>query len=168
MLYISHPILETTADVIVVPIRLDGVIPTNSLQWQMVQKLGATYEMDFAQELAAERIKTGEPGVFIGENGVTVINFPILETNSNGLQLSDIATQLKEVVGFLKYLPACYTIAVPPLGKDYLWENVETMCQVLERHDAMIEFWLYPETEDWENNEIGDQETQLPEILVAS
>lgn len=159
MLYITHPIIDTEADVLLVPIRLDGKVPTGTLQWGVVERWGASYEMDFAEELGADRIKAGEPGIYSGTGGPVIVNFPYMETDGEELQLSDIVTQFKEVVTYMQYFQNCYTIAVPPIGKNYTWENIETICRKLEElNPGMMEFWLYPENEEWE----GEDETKTP------
>lgn len=172
MIYSILPIEDTDADCIIVPIRMDGSISPNSLQWKIVKRFGTDYEMDFVQDITKERTRIGDPGIFMSAKpGPTVINFPVVDKEGFAVSLTDIVTQMKAIVETMNYLPKYYTIAVPPLGDDYEWEYIENICRTLENiNEELVEFCLYPEIEEWENsneNEILTKDETARATLVA-
>jgi hypothetical protein len=169
MLYLNQPIITSEAEILIVPCGLDGLIEPDTLQWDVSQFYGVSYDKEFHEDLEAEMIEVGKPGMYKNpDTDQIVINFPIRDAAGNGIILTEIISQMREITQFVAQSKSITTIAVPPLGKDYSWEHVENMCQRFENlyGDRGVEFWLYP-PDDVEDEPVGDEEVEVVRDVIA-
>lgn len=170
MIYLNTSIINTTADVLIVPCSMSGkILP--GLQTAIANKYGKDYEEEFASDVENSLVKVGNPGIFKGEgDSLIILHIPVSFSNESPVLLSDLMSGLREAMGFMAGSEELRSVAIGPMGDTYSWDTLEGICERLEMiyGDKGIEFVMYPSQtdEDEEDEELSDAATAVVELMV--
>lgn len=172
MLYLNQSFPVTSADVIIIPCSMSGKISPDTPQWDVLEKYGAAYEMEFLSDIENQLMIVGTPGIFKPSTGnQTFLHVPVFHANEAAITLSELLESLKECAEFVAGAADMTTIAVPPLGGDFSWDIVEHACSRLETiyGPRGMEFWMYPDTlaPDDDRDMADDAEAVAPVLRMV-
>lgn len=150
MYYFDSLITHSTAEAIIIPVCLDGVIKPGSLQHAMLKVLPDAYMKDYFRECRNGHLDTEQCTVFVPETGPwkdrAVFNLPALRSDKKTINIAHVARALVRCGGVAKFMEAS-TIAIGHPCPDLLdWDTAEDMLEDFEGRlvDARMELWVYP------------------------
>lgn len=155
MLYLNQPILQTDADVIVVPTQCDEEIPEGSLHEAMVAILPAVYLSRHFTAIRQDRIHPGHPWIYYIQDGEPewvgkwIISLPV----QRGMTFQCLIEGVRRCMAMVKEMSAD-AVAVPMPLVEFGWDTTvqELMWQWCEREQYQAarkdnsiapEVWFY-------------------------
>ena len=165
MYYFDTSILDTDADVVVVPVSVDAVIKPGTLHHAVAAKLPESYRAEYFTNVRKGILHAGEPDLYFPEHGSwqnrAVWNLPALASLSTTITLPHVMRGLAKIVRFMQ-CEEHLSIAVPHLCPDVLsWETMEYVLGTFEAEEVLgknLELWLYPPYESAEREEEEDNQ----------
>ena len=154
MIYLSSPILDSGADVILLPVSLSGRVFPGSLQEAIYKLRGDEYLQECLDDIENDLIHVGTPGFINTEDGPLLLHIPVYDKNEAPLSLTDVLAAVREAILFVVGSSTLCTIAVPTMGGEFSWDTWEG---IYERMDILyaergIELQIFSEENDEEEN----------------
>lgn len=154
MLYLSsHPIHETAATAIVVPVRLDGVIPEGSLQAEVAKHADLGYISDYQRECRENTLSPGRPGYYQIQSagplmGTIVFNLPVALDGQRTLGLAQVITGIVDILRSAPHVDVD-SVAIGPIDPNFTWEAQEQIFARVEDAEGRgeVTLWVYPPDE---------------------